>query len=152
MAPVCSTVGLLDEAAVRVDAGAVVLLLGLLLAEPQDVLQAVQGHLDDLGVHHRQQIAQGLDAAQVHQVSARTTARRDGSLAAVSEALSNFIGVLTESPTRHPTAAWESNLICSGVPPDVAFVMAQAASFLVLNSAFCRISMRTGKMLASITV
>lgn len=46
----------------------------------------------------------------------------------------------------------ESDLICSGVPPDVAFVMAHAASFLVLNSAFCRISMRTGKMLASITV
>lgn len=46
----------------------------------------------------------------------------------------------------------ESNLICSGVPPDVALVMAQAASFLVLNSAFCRISISTGKMLASITV
>lgn len=76
LAPVCSTISLLDEAAVGVDAGAVVLLLGLLLAEPQDVLQAVQSHLDDLGVHHRQQVAQGLDAAQVHQVSARTAARR----------------------------------------------------------------------------
>lgn len=45
-----------------------------------------------------------------------------------------------------------SDLICSGVPPEVALVMAQAASFLVLNSAFCRISIRTGKILASITV
>lgn len=44
------------------------------------------------------------------------------------------------------------NLICSGVPPEVALVMAQAASFLVLNSAFCRMSIRTGKMLASMTV
>lgn len=44
------------------------------------------------------------------------------------------------------------HLICSGVPPDVALVMAHAASFLVLNSAFCKISIRTGKMLASITV
>lgn len=73
-----STISLLDEAAVRIDSGAVVLLLGLLLAEPQDVLQAVQGHLDDLGVHHRQQVAQGLDAAQVHQVPARRNSRRDG--------------------------------------------------------------------------
>ena len=48
---------------------------------------------------------------------------------------------------------WSSeDLICSGVPPEVALVMAQAASFLVLNSAFCRMSMSTGKMLASITV
>lgn len=82
--PVCSTVGLLDEAAVGVDAGAVVLLLCLLLAEPQDVLQAVQSHLDDLGVHHRQQVAQRLDAAQVHQVSARTTARRSRNSAAAA--------------------------------------------------------------------
>lgn len=29
-----------------------------------------------------------------------------------------------------------SHLICSGVPPDVALVIAQAASFLVRNSAF----------------
>lgn len=28
------------------------------------------------------------------------------------------------------------DLICSGVPPDVALVIAQAASFLVRNSAF----------------
>lgn len=50
------------------------------------------------------------------------------------------------------TALLGSDLICSGVPPDVALVIAQAASFLVLNSAFCRISIRTGKMLASMTV
>lgn len=65
------TVSLLDEAAVGVDASAVVLLLGLLLAQPQDVLQAVQSHLDNLRVHHRQQVTQRLDAAQVHQISAR---------------------------------------------------------------------------------
>ena len=38
------------------------------------------------------------------------------------------------------------------LPPDVALVMAQAASFLVLNSALDKISMRTGKILASTTV
>lgn len=42
-------------------------------------------------------------------------------------------------------------LICSGVPPDVALVMAQAASFLVRNSAFWRISINTGKIFASMT-
>lgn len=42
-------------------------------------------------------------------------------------------------------------LICSEVPPDVAFVIAQAASFLVRNSAFCKISISTGKILASMT-
>ena len=46
----------------------------------------------------------------------------------------------------------KADLICSGVPPEVALVMAHAASFLVLNSAFCRMSISTGKMLASITV
>lgn len=44
-----------------------------------------------------------------------------------------------------------SYLICSGVPPDVALVIAQAASFLVRNSAFWRISIKTGKIFASIT-
>ena len=63
---VCLTVGLLDEGAVGVNAGAV--LLGFLLAQPQDVLQAVQGHLHDLGVHHRQQVTHGLDGVQGHQV------------------------------------------------------------------------------------
>lgn len=43
------------------------------------------------------------------------------------------------------------HLICSGVPPEVALVIAHAASFLVRNSAFCRISISTGNMLASIT-
>lgn len=42
-------------------------------------------------------------------------------------------------------------LICSGVPPDVALVMAHAASFLVRNSAFWRISINIGKIFASIT-
>lgn len=42
-------------------------------------------------------------------------------------------------------------LICSAVPPLVAFVTAQAASLRVLNSAFCRISINTGKIPASIT-
>jgi len=37
------------------------------------------------------------------------------------------------------------------LPPDVALVIAQAASFLVLNSALCKMSIRTGKILASIT-
>ena len=51
-----------------------------------------------------------------------------------------------------PQFCFQSDLICSGVPPEVALVMAQAASFLVRNSAFCRISISTGKMFASITV
>ena len=36
-------------------------------------------------------------------------------------------------------------------PPELVFVIAQAASFLVLNSPLPRMSMRTGKTLASIT-
>lgn len=60
--------------------------------------------------------------------------------------------MMSEGQNKSLSLHLESDLICSGVPPDVAFVMAHAASFLVLNSAFCRISMRTGKMLASITV
>lgn len=45
-----------------------------------------------------------------------------------------------------------SHLICSAEPPEVALVMAQAASFLVRNSATCRIVMRGGSRLASITI
>ena len=45
----------------------------------------------------------------------------------------------------------KTNLICSAVPPDVALVMAHAASFLVLNSALLRISTNIGIILASIT-
>ena len=37
------------------------------------------------------------------------------------------------------------------LPPDVVLVMAQAASFLVLNSALLSISINTGNTLASIT-
>ena len=43
-------------------------------------------------------------------------------------------------------------LICSGDPPEVALVMAQAASFLVLNSALPRMSIKTGKMFVSMTL
>lgn len=42
--------------------------------------------------------------------------------------------------------------ICSAEPPDVALVIAQAASFLVRNSAVCKIFIRAGKILASMTV
>lgn len=62
------TVGFFDEAAVGIDAGAVVLLLGLLLAQPQDVFQPVKRHLNNLGVHYGEEVTQGLDAAQVHQI------------------------------------------------------------------------------------
>lgn len=44
-----------------------------------------------------------------------------------------------------------SYLICLLVPPEVAFVIAQAASFRVLNSALQRISTRAGMMFESIT-
>lgn len=67
---ICRTISFFNQTAVRVDSRAVVLLFGLLLAQPQDVLQPVKSHLHNLGVHHCQQITQGLDAAQVHQVSA----------------------------------------------------------------------------------
>ena len=36
-------------------------------------------------------------------------------------------------------------------PPELVFVIAQAASFLVLNSAFPRMSIKAGKMLACMT-
>lgn len=41
--------------------------------------------------------------------------------------------------------------IWTGVPPLVALVIAQAASFRVLNSDFPKISIRSGKIFASIT-
>lgn len=44
------------------------------------------------------------------------------------------------------------HLICSAEPPEVALVMAQAASFLVRNSATCRIVMRGCRRSASITI
>lgn len=43
-----STIGFFNEAAVGVHSTAVVLLLGLLLAQPQDVLQPVESNLNDL--------------------------------------------------------------------------------------------------------
>lgn len=63
------TIGFFDEAAVGVDSSAVVLLLGLLLSQPQDVLQPIESNLNDLGVHHSQQITQWLNAAQIYQIS-----------------------------------------------------------------------------------
>lgn len=45
-----------------------------------------------------------------------------------------------------------SYLICSLEPPEVALVMAHAASFLVRNSATCRILIRGGSRPASITI
>ena len=56
---------------------------------------------------------------------------------------------------KTPLGASEQIAIHTSVchlPPEVVLVMAHAASFLVLNSALPRISMRTGKMLASITI
>ena len=44
------------------------------------------------------------------------------------------------------------NWICSGEPPEVAFVKAHAASLRVLNSAFPKISINTGNIFASITL
>lgn len=61
---------------------------------------------------------------------------------------------IDRATARSEISPWRSHqehLICSGVPPDVAFVMAHAASFLVRNSAFCKISISTGKMFASMT-
>ena len=42
--------------------------------------------------------------------------------------------------------------ICSGVPPEVAFEMAQAASFLISNSAVFRNLINGGMRLASMTL
>ena len=44
-----------------------------------------------------------------------------------------------------------TDLICSAEPPEVALVMAQAASLRVRNSATCRMAMRGGISPASIT-
>lgn len=55
------------------------------------------------------------------------------------------------TPITHDNGKGIWYLICSGVPPDVALVMAHAASFLVRNSAFWRISINTGKIFASMT-
>lgn len=63
------TVGLFYHATVRVDACPA--LVGLLLSKPQDVLQAIQCHLNNLGVHDSKEVTERLDATQVDQVSRR---------------------------------------------------------------------------------
>lgn len=63
------TIGFFNETAVWINTSAIVLLLGLLLAQSQDVFQPIESYLNDLRVHHRQQVTQGLNAAQVHQIS-----------------------------------------------------------------------------------
>ena len=56
------------------------------------------------------------------------------------------------SSHRGGMQAWETrNLICSGVPPDVAFEMAHAASFLMSNSAELSKFTRGGMTFASTT-
>lgn len=45
---ICSTISFFNQAAVGVDPSAIVLLFGLLLAQPQDVLQPIQSDLNDL--------------------------------------------------------------------------------------------------------
>ena len=45
----------------------------------------------------------------------------------------------------------KTNLICSSEPPLVALLIAQAASFRVLNSLFCSMSTKCGIIPASIT-
>ena len=66
---------------------------------------------------------------------------------------SYLAGWIKDPDPRHNELDWfhKAYLICSAVPPDDAFVIAQAASFLVLNSALDWMSIRTGNMLASIT-
>ncbi|KAF3840241.1 hypothetical protein F7725_018958 [Dissostichus mawsoni] len=71
------TVSLLDESAVRVDAAAA--LLGLLLPQPQDVLQTVQRHLHDLRVHHGEQVTHGFDGVQGHQREGKLSATQNNS-------------------------------------------------------------------------
>ena len=61
------TISLLYESTVGVDASSS---LGLLLPQAQHILQAVQRHLHNLGVHQGQQVTQRADAAQAHQVPA----------------------------------------------------------------------------------
>jgi len=61
------TIGFLYETTIRVDAAAI--LFGLLLAQSENVLQTIQSHQHDLGVHHSQQITERFNAAQIHQIS-----------------------------------------------------------------------------------
>ena len=59
--------GLLDIEGVLVDsAGSRGNLVGL--TDPEDVVEAIEGDLDDLVVHHRQEVAEGLDAALANEV------------------------------------------------------------------------------------
>lgn len=60
------TIGFLDEATVGIDPWATA--LALLLSEPKDVLQSIEGDLHNLWIHHSQQVAQRFDAAQGDQV------------------------------------------------------------------------------------
>lgn len=45
---ICSTISFFNQAAVGIDPSAIVLLFGLLLSQPQDVLQPIQSDLNDL--------------------------------------------------------------------------------------------------------
>lgn len=64
------TVSFLDESTVRIDAWRI--LLGLLLSQSENVLQAIQGNLHNLRVHHCQQVTHGLDGVERHQVPIHT--------------------------------------------------------------------------------
>lgn len=59
------TVCFLDEGAVRVDSSSS---LGLQLSQSEDVLQAIQCHLHNLGVHQGQKVTERLNATQLHQM------------------------------------------------------------------------------------
>jgi len=54
--------------------------------------------------------------------------------------------------TRKNWPYWITNLICSGVPPEMALHTTQTASFLVLNSAVLIMSSTTGNTPLSISV
>ncbi len=58
------SVALLDHDGIRIGAS----LFGLVLAEPQNIFEARQRDLDDLGIHDGQEVTQGRDTTLAHQV------------------------------------------------------------------------------------
>lgn len=139
------TIGFFDERTVRVNACSP---LGLQFAQSQDIFQAIESHLNYFGVHECEEVTERFYTAKLHEVP--------GGEWSTQRKLSSchlFTYILFIILFRHFLLYGEDlHLICSAEPPEVALVMAQAASFLVRNSATCRIVMRGCRRSASITI
>jgi hypothetical protein len=116
------------------------------LAYSQNVFQGIQRHLGRLHVHHGEQVAERLDAALRDEVPGELISQGKGvNMATSSARRAHPIGI------RCPGGAGGTYRICKSEPPEVALLMAHAASLRVLKSPSVRMRRRGGMMLASST-